>query len=123
MSDNKRIPQVNELLAHELGAVIAREVEFPEGALATITKVSAAPDLKNALVFVAILPRTAETEVLKLLKKQAGRLQRFLNKRLSMSYVPRIIFKIDTGEDEKEEREVHTMEQMLDIIKAELKDE
>ena len=118
----KRIAQVNELIAQELGTIIAREVEFPEGSLATITKVTAAADLKNAFVWLSILPKASETDVLKLLRKQAGRLQRFLNKRLAMQYIPKIIFKIDTGEDEKEEHEIHSMERMLDEIKKELGD-
>lgn len=121
MSD-KRIFQVNELIAHELGAIIAREVEFPTQSLATITKVTAASDLKNAFVWLSVIPKNTEDEVLKLLKKQAGRLQHFLNRRLAMQYVPKIIFKLDTGEDEAEEREIHSIEQLLDTVKKELND-
>ncbi|MBI2055209.1 MAG: 30S ribosome-binding factor RbfA [Candidatus Sungbacteria bacterium] len=92
----RRIEQVNDLIREELGKIIGREVDFPVDSLVTITRVSTSPDLHYADILMSVMPQFYEDEVLALLVKQIGGLQRALNKKLRMRPVPRIKFVIDS---------------------------
>lgn len=91
----KRTEQVSSLLKNIIGEVINREVEFPDGVLATISRVEVPTDLKTAKVYVSILPFDRSASAIKRLKQQAGHLQREVNKQLTMKFSPRIEFLID----------------------------
>jgi len=54
---NKRILRINSLIRDELSNILLREVEFPDGVLATITRVEVSDDLFNASVYISVLPR------------------------------------------------------------------
>lgn len=106
----RRIEKVNELVKEVVADIILREVQFPAGALATLTRVSTSPDLHYADVFVTIFPgdREVQKEALLLLKKSTREIQRQLNRKLRMRPVPRILFLID-----EEERKRERVEELL----------
>lgn len=113
-----RIAQINELIAQELGKIIIREVEFPNHAVVTITKVVTETDLSRAAIYIAVRPDEEKDACVKLLRKNGGHLQRLLIRAVSMNHVPRIAFRHYAGsEAEKQEREEHEMEHVLDLIK------
>ncbi len=97
---SQRIVQVNELIKREMSQIISREIEPPEGCLITITKVETLPDLAEAKIWVSIFPINKAKEVLEDLSKKIGNLQRLLNRRLVMRFVPRIKFLFDRTEEE-----------------------
>ena len=45
---NPRIPKINQLLQEELGAILLRELELPDGVLVTVTRVDASGNLQEA---------------------------------------------------------------------------
>jgi ribosome-binding factor A len=110
----ERIPQVQELLRQELGAIMLRELEFPENTLVTLTRVDAAANLQQAKVYISVMPEDQGREVVKLLNKEVYRIQQILNKRLNMRPVPRIAWVLETKTIEAQE-----IEQILDKIKEE----
>ena len=61
----ERILQVNELLKEELGAILLRELEFPENTLVTLTRVDAAPNLQQAKIYISVMPEKQARGVLK----------------------------------------------------------
>mgnify|MGYP001567582500 CR=1 FL=1 len=55
MASERRIQKLNQLLRDELAKIIDREIEFPEGSLVTVTRVSVSPDARYATVFITAL--------------------------------------------------------------------
>jgi len=96
---SRRLAQVQDLIAQELGAILLKELEFPSGSFPNILRVKVAPDLKNATVWLGVFPPEKRVQVLKLINTHIGEIQNLLNKRLVMKFVPRLLFKIDTTSD------------------------
>lgn len=89
---SKRILRVNMVLKEELGKIIAKEFEFPEGILVTITRVETSPNLQQAKVYVSVVPDKEGREVMEMLRRQIFQIQQLLNKKFVMRPVPKIIF-------------------------------
>ena len=106
-----RIPKVNQLIKKELGQMILREVDLPEGTLVTLTRVETTPNLIQAKVYISVLPQEMSQDVLEILKKLVYDLQQKLNERLRMRPIPRIIFA-----EEKTTREAGRVEELLEKI-------
>lgn len=92
---SERINKVNDLIRDEVGLLIEKEVVLPPAVIASITQVETSPDLHYAKIWVSIFPVDQAESVLEILNKQAPVLQKFLNKKLKMRYVPRIRFIYD----------------------------
>lgn len=90
-----RLERVNELLQRELGAIINREIHFPE-ALLTIHQVDVTPDLKHAHVYVSFIgsDKASKSSISKLAGARSH-LQYLLSKRVILKYTPQIHFKLD----------------------------
>lgn len=111
---NQRIKQVNELLHREIGSLIVKESELPEGSVVTITRVDTSPNLQQAKVYISVIPEGQNKEVLLLLKKNIFTIQQDLNKRLHMRPVPKIIWMSDKGS-----KDVNRVEEILNSIQQE----
>jgi len=107
-----RISQVNELLKQELGEILLREIEAPEGAVVTLTRVDCSSNLQQAKVYISVTPDENAKEVLKRLHEDIYDLQQMLNERLGMRPVPKIrwVSERATGEAQR-------IEELLDQIK------
>lgn len=92
---NQRILQINELIQRNLGEIFAREIELPAGCLITITQVETMEDLREANVWLSIFPIDQSEIVLKLILRRIGELQKLLNRKIAIRYVPRIKFILD----------------------------
>ncbi|MBU6414983.1 30S ribosome-binding factor RbfA [Patescibacteria group bacterium] len=102
----KRLEKVNELIKEELAKIIDRMIEFPEGALVTVTRVEVSEDKLYANAFFSLLSARgngiSEIEILNLLKKTVYAIQQALNKKLRIRPVPKIRFFIDEAEKKRE---------------------
>ena len=107
-----RISQVNELLKQELGAIVLREAEVPEGAVVTVTRVDCSPNLQQAKVYVSVVPDKYAKDVIKGLQRNIYDIQQTLNERLSMRPVPRVQWVI-----EEATAQAARIEDLLDQIK------
>jgi len=107
-----RIPQVNELVKREVARVLLREVDFPEGALVTVVRVEAFPNLQGAKVYISVIPEDKAKDALKALQREIFDIQQILNERLRMRPVPKILWVL-----EKATAEVQRIEELLDQIK------
>ena len=110
MSD--RMAKVDELIAQQLGQIIISEVELPKEAIVTITKVKTSPDLKQAKVFLSILPESEQKRIMSLLINQAYEFQKILNERLTLRNTPKLKFFIDDSGQQAAE-----LERLLDSLK------
>jgi len=108
----KRIEQVNQLIKEELSQIILREIELPPGILLTLTRVETSVDLRQAKVFISVIPENKREKVSEAVNRNIYDLQQRLNKRLNMRPVPKIRFI-----EEKETAEAGKIEEILEKLK------
>lgn len=88
----RRIEKVNSHLQREIAVIIDREVELPENALVTVTRVDTSPDLKNAKVFITVLyPGGDEKAVLAAVKANTALIRGKLAPAVTFRFVPEIL--------------------------------
>jgi ribosome-binding factor A len=81
----------------ELSAIFL-ERENNHTSLITVTSSDLSPDLKNATIFVTVLPDEKEALALDFLKRKRKELREFLKKQIKIKTIPFIDIKIDEGE-------------------------
>ena len=96
-----RLLKVAALLKRELAPKI-QEIIPPDFGIVSITQVLVQSDLKEATIYISCLESTSEANVMRLLETNIRKLQDFINRRLSMRYVPKLKFKLDTGKTNTE---------------------
>ncbi len=101
---SKKIEQTNELLRKEIALAINRDVELPE-ILATVTKIECAPDLKDAKVWVSILPYNKAGSGMNRIRKQQGFIYDALKKNTVLRKIPVLKFIFDDTEKNASELE------------------
>lgn len=97
MSESRRQHKVGEEIAHRAGEFLVRYVRGG-GALITVTHAKISPDLKNVTVFVSILPKSAEEESVKKLKRLRTDFHDYLKDATVLRNVPTVDFELDLGE-------------------------
>ena len=108
----QRILRINQLIKEQLANIILKEGNFPKDCLVTITRVKTSVDLKEARVWVSVLPEKKESQIFNLLNKNIYHFQQRLNKVLKLKRVPKIKFQI-----EKKIREAAKIEKLLEKIR------
>jgi len=111
-----RVEKVNSLLQHEIGKILSREISFPDGVLATITRVDTSANLIETKVYASVFPDDMANQVLVILKKNVYDIQQKINKTLKMRPIPKIIFMKDTIESKADR-----VEELLAQLKKEEK--
>ena len=91
-----RAERINHLIREHISRLIARELEIP-GALVTVTEVQTTKKLDHAVIFISVIPSEKAPEALRMLSREAPRLQHILLKKLNIKPLPRIVFSIDKG--------------------------
>lgn len=96
---SNRIQKINELLKEEVAKIIFKEIENPELELLTVTKAEISSDLKKATIWVTSLKDVSPVRLLNILngKRTLFLIQKFLAKTLTLKFIPKIEFKIDTS--------------------------
>ncbi|MBI5766077.1 ribosome-binding factor A [Candidatus Falkowbacteria bacterium] len=107
-----RIIKINELIREQLGWLINKEIELPPGVIITITKVATAKDLRQANIYVSILPDVKTFQVMKILIINARHLQNLLNEKIVLRNIPKLKFYLDD-----EERKAIEIDELLDNLK------
>lgn len=93
-----RIEQVNELIKQEVGKILLEEIEFDPGTFVTVMSADTSDNLETSSIWVSIFPEGKAGSALEVLNKRIGDIQRVLNKRLALRFVPRIQFRLDKSE-------------------------
>lgn len=113
---SKRIEQVNELIRRELGKIVLKEIDFPQGVMVTLTRIETSVDLEQSNIYVSAFPEEKAETVLRILNQNIYDIQQRLNKRLKMKIIPKIFFVI-----EKETAEAGRIEEILEQLKSKKK--
>ena len=107
-----RMIRVNELLKQEVGTAFQRLICQDTSGLITITSVNAAPDLRNAQVFISIYGSDEQkVDAIKLIRKRRIDIQQAVASNIVLKYTPRLEFKIDDTAEKAD-----TLMQLLDDI-------
>ena len=89
-----RIGRINEEIQRELSALIRRlkDPRVNTVGMVSVTRVEATSDLRYAKVYVSVLDKSREKEVLKGLKSASGFLRREIGGALRLRYTPELQF-------------------------------
>lgn len=98
---SRRQNKVAEEIAHQAGVFLARSVKAG-GSLITVTHAAIAPDLKRVTVFVSILPKSREEEMLVSLKRLRTDFHDYLKEKTVLRNVPTVDFALDIGEENRQ---------------------
>ena len=97
---SNRIGRINEEIQRELAALIPTVKDPRVTGMISVTAVEATPDLKYAKIYVSVLDKANETQVLKGLKSASGYLRRELGHALQLRYTPELTFVRDDSIDQ-----------------------
>lgn len=100
---SKRVNQINELFRRAIGNFILTEIEMPDNAIATVTKVASSNDLKNLRICISVFPPDRRGSCLEILKNNIHQLKEYLADELSLRVIPKIRYDIDASENAVEE--------------------
>ncbi len=110
MPNHHRQEKLGDLIAVELSDLLRTRVKDPRVGFASITHVEVSHDLRHAKVFVSVMGTPDEAqETMQGLYNATGFLRHELSSRLTLRYMPDIIFKRDKSIEEGA--------RMLDLIR------
>lgn len=109
-----RIEKINDLIRDNISVIINQELSLKSGVFVSVVKVDTSRDLRYARIFISIYPVSERDYAMKTMKKELYKIQRSLNKKLSMKILPRISFEIDTVQEN-----LGKLEDLFDQIKQE----
>ncbi len=91
-----RKAQIESTLHRTIGRVLSRGLADPRvRGLISVTRVTIAPDLREAFVYISVLPDETSKRVLAGLQHATGHVHGVLCRELSMKTVPHLEFRID----------------------------
>ncbi|MFL5657592.1 MAG: 30S ribosome-binding factor RbfA [Ktedonobacteraceae bacterium] len=98
MPHTHRQEKLGELIAVELSELIRTRLKDPRIGFASITHVEVSGDLRHAKVFVSVMGNPEEQEAtMQGLKHATGFLRHELAGRLTLRFMPELVFKLDTS--------------------------
>ena len=93
---SKRTNQVASLIQRAVQDQLSRGLNDPRiRGLISVTKVTVAPDLSDATIFVSVMPTEYTNLTLRGLQHAAAHIQRALAKVIRLRRQPRLLFKVD----------------------------
>lgn len=110
---SNRVEKINELIKREMGQIIMKEIDVPENSLVTISRVKTSSNMNETMIWLSVFPSQFTEEILKQIINKIWHLQKLLNRRLVMRYIPKIRFTIDPTEEQAGE-----VEEILGNIKS-----
>ncbi len=98
MPNPHRQEKLGELFAAELSDLLRTRVKDPRVGFASITHVEVSGDYRHAKIYVSVMGSEEErNETIKALKHATGFLRHELASRVTLRYMPEIVFKLDTS--------------------------
>ena len=101
MGNPHRQEKLGELIAAELSDLLRTRVKDPRVGFASITRVEVSNDLRHAKVHVSVMGSEEErADTMRGLRNATGFLRHELASRLTLRYMPELVFKLDTSIEE-----------------------
>ena len=114
---SNRIGRINEEIQRELAEQLRRlkDPRVSQVGMVSITRVDTTGDLRYSKVYISVLDKDQEKDVLKGLKSASGFLRRELGRALSLRYTPELVFQADDSID----KGTHILKLLNDIERKE----
>ena len=97
---SRRSEKVASLIKQEVSHVLQTELRDPNVGFVTVTRVGMSGDLKRAVVHVSVLGRDKDRDqTVEHLNHAAGFIQKELSSRVTLRYLPKLVFKLDESLD------------------------
>lgn len=91
--NNQRIDKINELMRHEIDKIIRNDLHDPRiKGTYSVTRVDATRDLSYAKVYISVFEKENREELIESLKHAAGFVRRELGHKMSIRYIPQLLF-------------------------------
>ncbi len=90
-----RISRINEGIQRELAELLPALKDPRIRGLISVTRVDTTGDLRYARIWISVLDKATEKEVVQGLKSASGFLRRELGSRLQLRYTPELLFQAD----------------------------
>lgn len=91
-----RLPQIESTLQRAIAQVLQRQVSDPRIAgMVSITRVKVSPDLRDARVFVSVLPENLAPRSIHGLRDAARHIHAHVKKLVALRVVPHLDFRLD----------------------------
>lgn len=101
MANPHRQEKLGELIAAELSELLRTRVKDPRIGFASITRVEVSGDLRHAKVFVSVMGTPEEQTIsMKGIRNASGFLRHELATRLTLRFMPELVFKLDSSIEE-----------------------
>ncbi|MBE3557923.1 MAG: 30S ribosome-binding factor RbfA [Ktedonobacteraceae bacterium] len=101
MSHQYRQARLAELIAVELSDLLRTRMKDPRVGFASITRVEVSGDLRHAKIYVSVMGSNEErSATMKALQHASGFLRHELASRITLRYMPEIVFKLDPSIEE-----------------------
>ena len=98
MPNPHRQEKLGELITAEVSDLLRTRVKDPRVGFVSITHVEVSGDFRHAKIFVSVMGNEEEqASTMKALKHATGFLRHELASRLTLRYMPEIVFKLDTS--------------------------
>lgn len=98
MANSHRQEKLGELFAAELSDLMRTRLKDPRVGFASITHVEVSGDLRHAKIFVSVMGSPEDqVATMKGLKHASGYLRHELAERITLRYMPELVFKLDTS--------------------------
>lgn len=97
---SRRQIQISESIAHLAGQYFARESN--RESLITVTRADISPDLKQATVFITVLPESAEEKALAFAKRERTYIREYIKSHSAFHPIPTLEVVIDLGEKNRQ---------------------
>lgn len=98
MPNPYRQEKLGELITAELSDLLRTRVKDPRVGFVSVTHVEVSGDYRHAKIFVSVMGNEEErANCMKALKHATGFLRHELASRLTLRYMPEIVFKLDTS--------------------------
>ena len=100
MAQPERKELMEREIAHAAGRFIA--LESNRQSLITVLRADISPELANAMIYVSVLPESAEKSALDFLKHSRGDFRAWIAKEVRFKRVPTFDFALDFGEKNRQ---------------------
>ena len=98
MANSHRQEKLGELIAVELSDLMRTRLKDPRVGFASITHVEVSGDFRHAKIFVSVMGSPEDqAATMKGLKHDSGYLRHELAERITLRYMPELVFKLDTS--------------------------
>ncbi|TMC36551.1 MAG: 30S ribosome-binding factor RbfA [Chloroflexi bacterium] len=98
MVNSHRQEKLGELIAVELSDLMRTRLKDPRVGFASITHVEVSGDFRHAKIFVSVMGSPEDqAATMKGLKHASGYLRHELAERITLRYMPELVFKLDTS--------------------------